>query len=31
MVFVKNIKNTEKIVNEWYLNNAKEKFKVYSE
>jgi hypothetical protein len=29
MVFVKNIKNTEKIVNEWYMNNAKEKFKIY--
>ncbi|MDD5770165.1 MAG: SprT family zinc-dependent metalloprotease [Candidatus Gracilibacteria bacterium] len=31
MVFVKNIKNTEKVVNEWYMNNAKEKFKIYGE
>ena len=31
MVFVKDINHTEKIVNNWYLNNAREKFKIYSE
>ena len=29
-VFVHNFENTEKIVNNWYLNNAKEKFEIYS-
>lgn len=30
-VFVRDSKNTDKVVNEWYLNNAKEKFKIYWE
>jgi predicted metal-dependent hydrolase len=31
MVFVKDLENTEKIINNWYLNNAKLKFKLYSD
>ena len=31
LVFVKDKNHTEKIVNSWYLKNAKEKFRIYSE
>ncbi len=31
MVFVKKLENTEKILNAWYLKNAREKFEIYKE